>query len=70
LDGRLVYRWIAVNVYRNSTARLTTTRQLRDIRAEKRFSADYHQKSWGKTVYERAARYLPFATGNCGSRAL
>jgi hypothetical protein len=39
----LVYRWINGNVYRKSTGSLTTTKKLRDFRAGKRFSADYHE---------------------------
>jgi peptide methionine sulfoxide reductase MsrA len=42
------YRWIDVNVYRNSTGSMTTTRLPRDFRAGKSFSADYHQQYLAK----------------------
>jgi len=44
VNRRVVCRWIDINVYRNPTGRLTTTRQLREFRAGKYFSADYHQQ--------------------------
>jgi hypothetical protein len=45
----LLYRWINSNVYRKSTDQLTTATQPRIFRGIYRFSADYHQKSSGKT---------------------
>jgi hypothetical protein len=44
-----VYRCIDGDVYRKSAGGLTKSGQHRDFRAGKRFSADYHQKSSGKT---------------------
>ena len=41
--GGAVYRQIDINVYRNSTGSMATTRLPRDFRAGKSFSADHQQ---------------------------